>query len=352
MNINNDKIYELIAKSFTGELTEQEFIQLEEWKKADRLNLLEYNDFEEIWKASNRLAMPSKIDLLKSLTTTHKKAGIRKGQIKWLAMSAQIAAILVLAVIFSGLYNLFLAPKPQNPQIIDTSVVYQEVKATYGTQSRVELADGTVVYLNSGSKLRFPNSFNGMKFRNVELSGEGHFTVAKNSEHPFVVDVKKMQIQVLGTTFNVDAYPENDEITVALVEGKITLKKETANGVTDLMGMKPNQVAYYRQKDNKVLWENVEDLNKFTAWTTGKIVFSDDPVRTVIQKLENWYNVDIELADKRLEHYRFTGTFIDEPLEQVLSILNRTSKMEYQIISAQKMEDNSYSKRRIILKSK
>jgi ferric-dicitrate binding protein FerR (iron transport regulator) len=242
---------------------------------------------------------------------------------------------------------MFLVSKPVEKT---EAVVYQEIKATYGTQSRVELADGTIVFLNSGSKMRFPNSFNGMKNRKVELSGEGHFTVTKNSEQPFLVDVKKMQIEVLGTTFNVDAYPDNNEITVALVEGKITLQKETANGITDLMEMKPNQVAYYRQKENKVFWGNVDDLYKYTAWTTGKIVFSDDPIQTVIQKLENWYNVDIELADKRLERYRFTGTFIDESLEQVLSILNRTSKMEHEIIPAKKMEDNSYSKRKIILK--
>jgi len=96
----------------------------------------------------------------------------------------------------------------------------------------------------------------------------------------------------------------------------------------------------------------VSDLNKYTAWIDGKIVFSDDPVNTVIQKLENWYNVDIELSDKKMENYRFTGTFLDEPLEQVLSILNLTSQMQYKVIPAKRLGDNSFSKRKIILKSK
>ena len=349
MKIENDDIYDLIAKSFSGELTDEESVHLNSWKSADKSNLLEYNDFKEIWKDSNRLTMPSQIDLPKSLGTTRKKAGIDRRQIKWLPVFAQIAAVLVLAVLLSAFYNLFLVTKPQEK---NETIVYQQVKASYGTQSRVELADGTVVFLNSGSTLRFPNSFNGMKTRNVELTGEGHFAVTKNSEQPFIVDIHKMQIKVLGTTFNVDAYPDNSSFTIALVEGSIQLQQKTDNGITDLMEVKPNQVAFYKQSENKLLWKTEDDLNKYTAWTDGKIVLSNDPVNTVIQKLENWYNIDIELADKKLEKYRFTGTFIDEPLEQVLSILNLTSHMQYHIIPAKKLNDNSYSKRKIILTSK
>jgi len=349
MNITNDEIYNLIAKSFSGELTEEESANLNNWKSEDKLNLLEYKDFQEIWKHSNRLAMPSSIDLPKSLGTTREKAGIDRRPVKWLPVFAQIAAVLVLALLFSTLYNLFLTTKPLEK---NETLVYQQVKASYGTQSRVELSDGTIVYLNSGSTLKFPSSFNGMLTRNVELTGEGHFVVAKNRQQPFIVDIHKMQIKVLGTTFNVEAYTNNTSFTIALVDGSVQLQQNTSNGVIELMEMKPNQVAFYNQSRNKLSWKTEDDLNKYTAWTDGKIIFSNDPVNTVIQKLENWYNVDIELADKKLEKYRFTGTFIDEPLEQVLSILNLTSQMEYNVIPASKLNDNSYSKRKIILKSK
>ena len=349
MNIENDEIYDLIAKSFLGELTEEENVSLLTWKSSDDSNLLEYNDFKEIWKHSNRLAMPSQIDLPKSLYTTRKKAGITVQKINWLPRFAQIAAVLVLAILISALYNLFLVPKPVEK---NKTIVYQQVRASYGTQSRVALTDGTVVYLNSGSTLKFPNSFDGMKNRNVELTGEGSFEVAKNSEQPFIVDIHKLQIKVLGTKFNVDAYPNNSSFTIALIEGNIQLQQKTGTGVTDLMEMKPNQVAFYKLSENKLLSSTEEDLTKYTSWTEGKIVLSNDPVNTVIQKLENWYNVDIELSDKKLEKYRFTATFIEEPLEQVLRILNLSSRMRYTIIPAKKLGDNSYSKRKIILKSK
>ena len=349
MNLTNDEIYSLIAKSFSGELTEEELTQLNAWKKSDKSNLSEYNDYLDIWNHSNRLAMPSEIDLPGSLNNVRKKAGIERGQLRWLPVFSQIAAIFIFAFLFSVLYNQFLAPKSQEKTEV---LSYQQVKASFGMQSRVELADGSVVYLNSGSTLRFPTSFNGMKTRKVELSGEGHFSIAKNSEQPFIVDIHKIQIKVLGTTFNVEAYPTNSAFTIALLEGSIKLQQNSGNGVIELMQMTPNQVATYQQSGDQLSCKTENDLTKYTAWTEGKIVFYNDPINIVTQKLGNWYNVDIVAADTKLNKYRFTGTFIDEPIEQVLNILNLTSKMEYKVTPARKLADNSYSKRKIILKSR
>ena len=179
MNIEINEIYDLIAKSFLGKLTAEESVNLNNWISADNLNLLEYNDLKEIWKQSNRLSLPTQIDLPKSLVITRKNAGIDRKQIKWLPVFAQMAAVLILAILLSTLTNQLLVKTPSKKI---ESIVYQQVKTSYGTQSRLELADGTIVYLNSGSTLRFPNSFNGMKSRIVELTGEGNFEVAKNND--------------------------------------------------------------------------------------------------------------------------------------------------------------------------
>jgi len=349
MNLEQDEIYDLIAKSFAGELTEDELVHLNSWKAAEKSNLAAYNDFIEIWSHSNRLVLPSQIDLPKSLETTRQKAGINKTEIKWMSLIRQIAAVLILAVMFASLYNLQFKPVAPGK---GEAVVFQEVRAAYGTQTRIELPDGTMVSLNSGSTLKFPTTFKNSQTREVYLSGEGNFKVAKNINQPFVVAINKLQVRVLGTTFNVDAYPGNSTVTIALVEGKVLLQQTNNDKISDLMEMKPNQVAFFKPLENKLQWKAESDLSKYTAWIDGKIVFSNDPVNTVIQKLENWYNVDIELSDKKLENYRFTGTFIDEPLEQVLSILNLTSQMQYKVIPAKKLGDNSFSKRKIIIKSK
>lgn len=349
MNLEQDEIYDLIAKSFSGELTEEETLLLNTWKAAEKSNLSVYQDFAEIWKHSNRLALPSQINLPKSLEITRQKAGIKSSEIKWMSMIRQIAAVLILAVMFASLYNMqFKQVTPGKSEV----VVFQEVRAAYGTQTRIELPDGTMVSLNSGSILKFPTTFNNSETRQVYLSGEGNFKVTKNINQPFVVAINKLQVRVLGTTFNVDAYPGNATITVALVEGRVLLQQTCNDKISDLMVLKPNQVAFFKQSENKLQWKTENDLTKYTAWTDGKIVFSNDPVNMVIQKLKNWYNVDIELSDTKLENYRFTGTFIDEPLEQVLNILNLTSQMQYVVIPAKKLGDNSFSKRKIILKSK
>ena len=217
MNLTKDEIYSLIAKSFSGELTGEELAQLNTWKSSDKSNVSEYDDYLDIWEHSNRLAMPSPIDLPASLNTTRKNAGIDNVQIRWVTMFVRVAAVLILALLFSSIYNLFIAPKSGQKT---EALTYQQVKASFGMQSRVELADGSVVYLNSGSTLRFPTSFNNMKTRKVELTGEGHFSVTKNSSQPFIVDIHKIQIRVVGTTFDVDAYPNNSDFTIALVEGE------------------------------------------------------------------------------------------------------------------------------------
>jgi ferric-dicitrate binding protein FerR (iron transport regulator) len=349
MDPQHDELFDLIARSFYGELTAEETMLLNVWKEAKKSNFTAYQDYAEIWRHSNQMALPSPIDLPGSLEITRYKAGIKNREIKWMSLMRQIAAVLVLSVIFASTYQMVVQPVSS---VKKETVVFQEVRAAFGTQTRLELPDGTMVSLNSGSTLKFPTTFVNSKTRLVYLSGEGNFKVAKNTQQPFVVDINKLQVRVLGTTFNVDAYPGNTAITIALVEGKILLQQNNNNKTSDLMEMKPNQVACYRKSDNKIEWKKESDLTKYTAWTNGKIVFSNDPVNTVVQKLQNWYNVDIQVVDKKLDNYRFTGTFIDEPLEQVLSMLNLTSQMEYKIIPAKKLADNSFSKRKIILKSK
>jgi transmembrane sensor len=346
MEINTD-IYDIIIRSFSGNINEQEKYELESWKSASKDNLLEYLDYEYIWGEVGRLSKMPKINLADVLKSTFRKAGIGKRNLTifW----KQAAAVLVLSVLFSGLYNYYIKAEPE---VISSDVVYQEVKATYGTQTRMELADGTIVHLNSGSTLTFPSSFHGSEIRKVHLSGEGYFLVNEKKQQPFVVDVDKMQVLVTGTSFNVEAYPGNSSIKVALVEGEVILQRETNRGMDEMTVMEPGEVAALNLSENRLYLGAQQNINKFYAWTEGKIVFIDDPIQVVVEKLSNWYNVDIEISDKQLERYRFTGTFIDEPVEQLLDILSRTSPMGYTIVPSRKMEDNTFTRRKIILRPK
>ncbi|HAQ20514.1 MAG TPA: hypothetical protein DCR40_14985 [Prolixibacteraceae bacterium] len=353
MNPISENIHSIIAKFFTESLSEAESSELEKWKLASRENFQEYNDFISIWAQSGSMKMPHAIDQMKAKKTIKKKAGIYSSSKRWINLAVQIAAVLVLSFLLSGIYSYL--NKGKNDRILTNNLilpVYQEIKVAYGTQAKIELADGTTVFLNSGSKLRFPQTFDNQEQRKVILDGEGYFEVTKNKKLPFIVQISQLNIKVLGTTFNVDAYSDNPSVQIALVEGSVLLQDNLEKQSKDLMDLVPNQVATLKISDRTLSKSDVADLYKYTAWVNGRIVFYGDPIQTVVKKLEKWYNVEIVISDIRLENYRFTGTFIDESLEQILNILSLTSPMTYNILPNQKQSDNSISKRKIILKSK
>jgi len=349
MTIERNNILELIAKSFTSKLSEEEIIQIDSWKSECKENLDEYNDYKDLWEKSKTLYFKSSINSEEALAKTRRNAGINNLQIKWRTYVMQAAAVLILSVFGTVVFNQFVSHKTI---VENESTVYQHVKAAFGTQSKVELSDGTIVYINSGSELSFPNSFSDKNNRKVKLSGEAYFTVAKNKEKPFIVETNKLQVKVLGTSFNVDAYPDNSDVIIALVEGQIAIQHLNEKDQKNIAVMKPNQIATYNINSANLCLTSENDLSKYIDWKEGKIVFSNDPINIVMKKLENWYNVEIELANKKLEKYRFTGTFINEPIENILSILSMTSNMKYKIYASKLKADKSYSRCKIVLTSK
>jgi len=351
MNLSDGNIYSIIARSLTESLNENELAELESWKSASLENLHEYNDYVLVWARSGSMKMPHSLDPMKAQNAIRKKVGIHSSTKRWVNMAVQVAAVLVLSLLFSGIYS-YLDKGNHDFNTSNSSIVNQEIKAAYGTQAKVELADGTIVFLNSGSKLRYPQTFDNQAQRKVILDGEGYFEVTEYKKLPFVVQTSQLNIKVLGTKFNVDAYSDNSLVHVALVEGSVVLQDNSGQQGKDLMDLVPNQVATLNKVDRTLSKLGVSDLYKYTAWINGRIVFYGDPIQTVVKKLEKWYNVEIVIGDKRLEDYKFTGTFIDESLEQVLNILSMTSPMTYQILPIQKQADNSMSKRKIILKLK
>ncbi|HEX3006805.1 MAG TPA: FecR domain-containing protein [Bacteroidales bacterium] len=349
MSLNEDIVYELIVKSLSGQLDADESRKLDLWMNEDASHRQEYNDYVTIWERSNKMALSSAIDVSASLEKAKSLAGIRDKRFRLAPILYQVAAILILALLLALFLDKARQPKAQ---ISNDKIVYQQIKAPYGTQANVELPDGTFVNLNSGSTLRFPASFNGMDTRQVQLTGEAMFSVEKDPKKPFIVNTNNIQIKVLGTVFNVNAYPSNTAFSVALIEGSIEIQRKSSKGSDEVFKMQKNQICRYDKEKGQFSFQTENNLEQYTAWTEGKILFYNDNVNTVIEKLENWYNVNIEIADTKIEKYRFTGVFVDEPLEQVLNILSMTSDMKYQSIPAEKLSDNTYTKRKILLKSK
>lgn len=339
-----NQIYEIIARKLSGTVSSGETQTLDNWIAENRQNKLEYEDITMLWNQSGEFVLPNRPDQTAALNRVHQKAAIRTSKTIRLQLFYQAAAVLVLAVLLAGTYTYFFSFNQKQ------SAYYEEVFAAAGTRTHVDLPDGSKAYLNSGSSIRFSNQMAKSKQRRIDLTGEAYFDVAKDPSHPFIVKAGTLEVQALGTEFNVDAYEPTESINVVLLEGKVAISNVNQKHSETLMTLTPNEMARYQVKQNSISKETIDELEKYVGWIEGKMVFVDDPIRDVMRKLENCYNVDIQLEDRQLEDYRFTGTFINESVEEILQTFSQTSSLGYDIIPAQKDLHGRYNKRVIKLK--
>lgn len=210
------------------------------------------------------------------------------------------------------------------------------IYAPAGSRVAFTLPDGTEGMLNSGSTLIYTMPFE--KKREVALTGEAWFEVTHDTKHPFRVDAGNLDLTVLGTSFNVNAYPDESYTEVVLETGSVLVNCGQYN---DGMVMQPSERLIYRE--GKIARNNA-DPSKYSSWTEGKLVFRSDSMSEVARRIERWYNVKVELMDSELENYSFRATFEDDPLEEVLKFLSMTSPLRYEITAREIMADSTYSK--------
>ncbi|MCG6190670.1 FecR family protein [Maribellus maritimus] len=343
------KIDNIILKSLSSSLNNEEKLTLNKWISVSEQNRKEYDAYKKLWDESEKLVFSESIDVERSLKKTKSRISGLQTKKSWIIYLRQAAAVLLLALALNFAYNYLIRPEKS---LEKEQTVHQEIKAAFGTQTKILLADGSYVWLNSGSSLRFPASFRQQKVRKVELNGEAFFEVAHNEEKPFIVNTSAIDVKVHGTSFNVSAYNDYNTISVALVEGKVSLVKNFENELKNLITLHPNEVVEYNVEKNELYSTKEMFIDKYIAWKEGKIVFYGDPIDMVVKRLEKWYNVKIIVDDNELKNYRFTATFVDESLEQVLKLLSLSSPIEYKITPAQKKKDNSFSMRIVTLSKK
>lgn len=244
---------------------------------------------------------------------------------------SRAAAILLIPVLLAGGW-LLLRETGKNDQGYSTSSIY----APQGARVSFTLPDGTTGMLNSGSTLKYSIPFGNR--RDVTLSGEAWFEVRADEGHPFTVDAADVNLKVVGTSFNVSAYPDENYVEVVLEKGKIVLGCKAFEGE---ISMKPSE-RFLLEKG--VVSREIADPSKYSAWTAGKLVFRSDSMSEVARRIERWYNVNVELMDEDLEKYSFRATFEDDPLEEVLRFLAMTSPIRYEIIPGTMNADSAYIK--------
>ncbi|WP_316799745.1 FecR family protein [Pedobacter frigidisoli] len=193
-----------------------------------------------------------------------------------------------------------------------------------GEQYRVALPDGSEVWLNASSTLKYPVSFVGLKERRIELTGEGYFEVAKDPLVPFIVVSGGQEVQVLGTHFNISSYAQDEKSYTTLLEGSIVLKAAEKN-----MILKPGQQACVSKAEVSVM--NVESSYAIT-WKEGFFMFNNEELGMIMNKLARWYNVRIEYRDQDIRRETFFGTISRyEDVRKVLDLLESTGVVKFQL---------------------
>ncbi len=203
-----------------------------------------------------------------------------------------------------------------------------EYTVPYGSKTHIRMPDGSGVWINAGSVIKYDQGF-GSTNRNLQLSGEAYFEVAKQRELPFIVQAKGISVTAVGTKFNVKAYPEEVNIETILLEGRVEVLDMTNNGYEKIL-LKPNQKAGYSTIENNFSVSAVED-NSEVSWYLEKWVIRDMSMLKFTKLLERRYNIDFEFEDERIKTYEFGGTIKDETLEQVLTAITYSAPIKYSL---------------------
>ena len=370
-------IAQLIAEELTGTIDEKDRVVLARWLDEDERHREEYADILESLKTGNeawkdqergRQLMESRWGAVKSHTV--QKTG------RWITWS-KYAAVIVLFVSI-GIFGLVNEEKQEvengtvaqiehgsmkaqlvlaNGKKVDlrpeTSLQLEEVGGTRiltsdnrikysgkdslagqsaevkyntlivprGGEFSLELADGTRVWLNAESRLRYPVAFTG-KERKVEMEGEVYFEVAKNKEKPFIVTVNGVDIRVLGTSFNVSAYQE--EVVTTLVEGKVQLKKGNEQVI-----LSPNQQAIWSDDEFRV---KQVDARNYVLWKEGIFYFEDVDLETILDDMARWYNVNVFYMNPALKEMKFSVEIRRYgDINEILRRIEQTKRVKFEI---------------------
>jgi transmembrane sensor len=258
------------------------------------------------------------------------------------------AAILLLPVMGFGLY-MYINYQSVRNTLNSAKLSYNEVVSSVDAITKVSLPDGSYVWLNHSSSLKYPAKFQGDS-RTVELTGEGYFEVVHDSKIPFVVKMKEIQIVAHGTTFNILAYPDEDRIETSLINGNVEMQMPKPGGKSvTVLKMKPTDITIYDKGTNEFTTHTTKDDRHF-AWKEGKLVFKKESMEEVVKKLNRWFNVDIQVNDTDLFEFTYTATFSNETLYEVMELLTLVSPVDYTISNREALGDGTFTKRKVTLK--
>lgn len=303
-----------ITKYLNGKSSADEQSELLNWIRKDD-HLAEFQQIKEEWKAEIvHETVPKEFNgswqnIQSQVMEQLQNEVLRKQRT---LNFFRYAAILLVIISFPALIYIFTSGKNNIP------VTYTTVAADYGQISKVVLPDSSVIWVNSGSRIRYDNHFSANN-RNIELVGEAFFKVQHNAEIPLIVSNSGLHVKVLGTEFSVSAYPEESNIQVVLEKGKVELTNTADENFRQQL--KPGELASFDKAQQKVSIGKV-NTNLYTSWKDGIINIYNLPLSELVIKLEKRYNQKFEV-DEAIKNMPYTFTIKNEDLSNVLSLMEK-----------------------------
>ena len=374
--------FDLVGKYLAKELKPDEQVLFDKWLNESEHNREELNRIHKYTALLEANIVMHEVDVDKARIITDFKIwknkqraeteNARINQRLQVKKIYRIAAVL-LFLIANAAVLIFLFPSK-------ISSGFTEVVAPLGSRTQLKLPDGTAVWLNAGSTLKYANNFS-KENRAVHIEGEAFFDVTHDPSHPFVVDASTISLKVLGTAFNIRAYKDENTIETTLVRGKVEIEKISPSAGETKIVLNPNEKATFNKNENKLfvndlsepagqidskkLEANTDAANKSVssnenavppaevvntiAWKEGYLVFNNDPLSEIIVVLSRRYDVHFNYTDKEILKYRFTGKFKETTLEQVMQAITLTSPLEVAVKKDQvTIKENPLRKKKYI----
>jgi transmembrane sensor len=316
----NERINEIITNVLAGESSAEEELTLIDWLGESIENQQYFTENEKTWNSLKTVFHKNKYDSRAAYNKFNlnirkpKKTkpvnykNLFRDSLKWAAIGLVLLAI---GSVFS-----YYVIRHENSLNASTT----EINSPSGSRSNVILPDGSSVWLNAGSKLKYSGNF-GSSDRIIYLEGEGFFNVEKDTKRPFTVVTSQLEIVALGTSFNVKSYPEEGYIQTTLVSGSVQVTR-----------------SLYKQEESGVVLEPNQQINEqgidpeiFTAWKDNKLIFDNEPFENIAVKLERRFGARIIIEDEEIKNKKFKGRFDEITIEQALSALKFASPFEYYI---------------------
>ena len=365
--MREEEYWILLSKKITGEATaeEQELLKKMTDSNPEWKTIME--NLQELWNSKSVIHESDRqqenedsylvhIHRLKKRIPDFEEHSTMEGEVysmpvkkpffkRWVAYAGIAAFIIALGLLYPLVFT-----KEQDKKTAQVKAV-NEIAINSGSRTKIQLPDGSQVWVNSGSKLTYEGTFNG-NTREVQLDGEAYFDVVKDSAHPFIVHTSGIDIKVLGTTFNVKAYKVDNTIEATLIHGSIEVLNHNQPGAPNII-LKPREKLVYNKYQPggikgtpatvkpadvpfsisiEPLRKNIADSNIVeTAWVYNKLIFEEERFEDLALKMERWYNVKINIETEKLKNYRMSGSFVNETAEEAIKILQFLAPFKYSI---------------------